>query len=229
MTTADFFAVIRRRWYVVVIGAVGVLVVAGLMASRSGVYTSRVDVVLIPTTASEDSDGTLISSSTDLIALAGLVERRVNAGVDTGAATNQDVPLAGTGIRSRTLIKLPNEGGQWNYNFSSPSLVVQTVGASEREAIRRRTDAVGTINQMLADVQAEEDVRPDQRVTSRTLPESPTVAYVSGRPKIAALGTAMIGMILTAIGTVLFDRIRRPRRVKHDDDESVTSANAVSA
>lgn len=229
MTTADFLAVIRRRWYVVVIGAIGVVVVAGLVASRSGVYTSRVEVVLIPTTGSEESGGTLISSSTDLIALAGLVERRVNDGVDTGAATNQDVPLAGTGIRSGTLIKLPNEGGQWNYNFSSPSLIVQTVGASEREAIERRTDAVDRINRMLAQVQSEEDVSADQMVTSRTLPESPTVAYVSGKPTVAALGTVLIGVILTAIGTVLFDRIRMSRRVKHDDDESVTSANAVSA
>lgn len=229
MTTADFLAVLRRRWYIVVIGVLGVLVVAGLVASRSGVYTSRVEVVLIPTTGSNEVGGTLISSSEDLIAMAGLVERLVNDEVDTGAATNQDVPLAGTGIRSGTLIRLPNDGGQWDYNFSSPSLIVQTVGASEGEVIERRTDAVNRINQMLAYVQTEENVSADQMVTSRTLPDSPTVAYVSGQPKVAALGTVMIGFILTAIGAVLFDRIRTSRRLKHDDHESLTSANAVSA
>jgi hypothetical protein len=229
VTTGDLLGIMRRRWYVVLGGLLVTLVLANLVVSRPGVYTTRVDVMLLPTASVETEAGgsTLVSSSEDLIAIAGLVERLVNAHREGSAATSQDVTLVGTGIRNGTLIKLPNSGGQWDYNFTSPMLSVQVAAPTAAEVLQRRTDAIADINRTLRELQLKEGAEPDEMMTTQVVARDAAVVYEIGHPKRAAVGVLAIGAALTVALAVALDHLlnRRHRRRRSRDRVTPTAAS----
>ena len=229
MTTTDLIDLLRRRWYIVLAGLIVALSIAYVVGSRPGVYSSRVEVVLMPPASAMETDVALINTSEAMIAAAGLVERTINAEADTRSLTSQNVTLVGAGIRRGTIIMQPNAGGQWDYNFTSPALIVEVAGPSRVEVIDRRTDAVARINTVLDDLQVSENVRVAQRITTRILPDSPRVTYATGYPTRAAVGVVALGFLLTVLAAVLVDRVCMFRRLRHADPSSTSPSGAVSA
>lgn len=206
MTTMDVLGALRRRWLVVLVGLALTAGVSALVLNRPGVYTSEVDVVLIaPRTAPEEAR-TLIVSSDDLIAAAGLVERLVNAGTEVSAATNQDVSLEGTGVRYGSVVRLPNSGGQWNFNVTSPTLNVQVAASSRAAAVERRDTALTRISDVVREIQRGEGVPRNQMITLRVVPQQAPVVHAVGHPLRAAATAALICCLLTAVASVVIDR-----------------------
>ncbi|QIX27853.1 hypothetical protein ncot_15590 [Nocardioides sp. JQ2195] len=215
MTTAECLIVLRRRWYLALGGLVVTAFLTFLLVGRPGVYTSRVDVALVaPRSAEQVTDTTLVDQSESLIATAGLVERLVNANTETSAATSQEVSLASTGVRDGTLVKLPNSGGQWDYNFTAPMLSVQVVGPDADEVLVHRESAVRDIKRELRRIQVGTD--PDQRITTQEIPVQAPVTYVTGHVSRVVVGGLLTGGLLTLALTILIDHrltLRRQRRV----------------
>lgn len=227
MTTAELLGVVRRRWYLVLLGVVATGVVAALIASKPGVYSTRVDVVFFPSQQSDPTDANTFSTSADVIAMAGLVEREVNADRETSALTSQDVSLSGTGIRNGTQIRLPNAGGQWDYNFNSPMLTVQSVGSSAEQVVAERTRAVEEITGKLRELQDQEGALPANRITTRVVPDYPKVTYSGGHPTRALAGVVVIGAGLTLTVTVTVDHLLLLRRRRKADRAGSPSAASV--
>ncbi|GCD91330.1 hypothetical protein [Nocardioides sp. LS1] len=219
MTSTDVLLTLLRRWYLVVPGLVLSAVCAVLVMSRPGVYTTEVQVILVGPKGALAEGTSLVSPEESLIAMAGLVEREVNAGVPPEAATSEGVPLEGRGVRDGTLISLPNAGGQWNYNYVSPILSVQVVGPTPDDVVARRTSAVARIDRTLYDLQAADGIGPSRMISSRVVPQDPPVLLANGRPTRAAAGILLIGLVVVTSLTLLADRAllgrrsRRSRRV----------------
>ena len=216
VTTADVIGAVRRHWFVALVCLALTILATGIASSRPGVYSTRVSVVLVAPHDVSNQRSTLISSSDTLIAMAGLLERTVNASQTKDPAPTQDVSLTGMGIREGTRITLPNSGGQWNYNFRSPSLTVQAVDTTPAAVIQRRDAAVEQIVQQLTDLQDADAVPQRRRISTSLVPEAAPVSYVHGKPLASGAVTAALGLGLTltfpALTDLMLARLRRRRR-----------------
>jgi hypothetical protein len=205
VTTATVFQSVLRRWYVTLLGlAATVLVVASMLTSK-GVYWSQVNVVFLPPHDATEQTG-LVSSSKSVIAMAGLVEREVNATRTMGASTSAQVQLTDTGVRHGSLVLLPNLGGQFDYNFAEPVLSVQAAGSTPAEVRRRRDAAVAEINGWLRRLQSRDGTVPSRMITTRLSPQAAPVLYNNGHPSRAAGVALFVGLGLTVTLSVALDR-----------------------
>jgi hypothetical protein len=205
MTTIDVLSAMRRRWYVAAVAMAGAALAMIWVTVLPGVYSTQVDVVFIPPPGGHEETA-FASSSSSLIAMAGLVEREVNHGTREGAATAAEVTLVGMGVHHGSLVLLPNTGGQWNYNFSMPLLSVQAVGSSPEEVRTRRDRLVGDINKTLHSLQAADGTEPDRMITTRSVPASAPVAYENGHRAWAVCVIAMLGLGVSAMLASVTDR-----------------------
>lgn len=210
MTTSDLLSLVLRRWYAVLAGVALTVVVAMLVLGRGGVYESQVDVRLLPPAKAATSG--VGNPNTDLVALAGLVERRVNGGRHDDRSVSAEVPLSGLGVRSGTRVLLPNLGGQWNHYFPDPVLRVQAVGPTPAAAADLLEERVVEINRVLEQLQADAAVPPRSRVGTRQVPDAPQVVYRSGSKKAAVAAVGVLGLALTLSLTVIADALLSHRR-----------------
>lgn len=206
MTTNDLCGILRRRWYVVVLGIALLAGALHVVASRPSVYSSQVDVVFLAPKSARYPN-VIEQTSASLIAIAGLIEREVNKGVDVPATASAAVTLAGEGVRDGHAISLPNTGGQWASDFSRPVLDVQVVGPSEAVVRERLASLVNTVERRLAALQAADRIPQINRVTASSAPASATVFRLDGNRKKAAAAALLLGAGLISIGTVSADRL----------------------
>jgi hypothetical protein len=212
VTTYGVFRALARRWYVLLLGIAATAYVASALLSRPGVYFVSGEVYLTaPASARVDGIG---DSSASLIAMAGLVEREVNADANVEEPVSPDVTLLGMGVRHGTQVTLPNSGGQWNYYFTRPVLLVQAVAGTSEEAQRLYDGLVAKVVDTLGEDQVADGIAEDSRVTTRLVPRTSVVEYADGYPSRAAAVVALLGLAATVVVSVLLDHvlIRRPRR-----------------
>lgn len=216
MTTNDLCGILRRRWYVVVLGLALLAGSVHVVASRAGVYWTQVDVVLLAP-KSERYPNVIEQTSSGVIAMAGLVEREINRGVHAPATASASVTLAGEGVRRGYSITMPNGGGQWADDFDRPVLDVQVVGESESEVRRRIAELTDLVAHTLAARQAADGVPQVNRITASSSPASPVVLRLEGSHKKAIVATLLLGGALTCVGAVAVDRLlsSRARRRRH--------------
>jgi hypothetical protein len=209
MTLGNVLRTLRTRWYVAAAGTLVTLVGVLVLSGRTGVYTTTADVQLIPP---ERMTGTGSPSPVvGLVALAGMVQREVGDDVHRTEPVSPDAPLAGLGVKSGTLITLPDSGGQWNHFFEVPALRVQTVAATAEEATRRRDDAIRSIEAKLLQIQAGDGVALPSRVTVRVVPKLAPVVHERGSVIRAGVAGVVLGLLLTVVATVQVDRLRHRR------------------
>ena len=223
MTLGDLIRTLWRRWYVTLAGVLMTAAVVLALLAHPGVYSSQVDVQLIPPTQPGATRSP--SPAGSLIALAGMIERRVGDDVDREEPVSPKASLSGLGVREGTMVTLPNSGGQWNYFFDSPLLRVQVVASSEADANRRRDRAVREIIRTLRHLQVADGVPVRQRVTTRLVPTRARVTYEGGSPDRAAAVTVLIGLAVTCAAAIRVDRFRRRRAhpPRSERDELATS------
>lgn len=218
MTTTDLCGILRRRWYIVVLGFALLAGALHVVVSRPSVYWSQVDVVILAP-KSVRYPNVIEQTSASLIAMAGLIEREVNKGVDTPATASASVTLAGEGVRDGHSITLPNTGGQWAANFDRPVVDVQVVGPSESAVRNKLASLVDTVEHRLAAIQAADQIPQITRITASSAPASATVFRLDGNRNKAAAATLLLGAGLIAVGAVGADRLlnalaRRRRHIR---------------
>lgn len=211
MTTLDVLRILARRRLVVALGVLLTLLVAWRVWVQPGVFSTTVDVYLVP------PDGQNVSRqvgdySAGLVAMAGLVETRVNARSTVIEPTSPDVSITSMGIYDGSTVVLPNTGSQFVLIFDSPKLRVRASGATSEAAADRLEQAVGRVRTELASVQDDESVPQSARVTAEIVPEQPGVAYNAGLPDRAVATTVGLGLGLTVALAVLVDRVLARRR-----------------
>ena len=213
MITSDIFTALRRRWYVVLLGLLATALVMVHVHDTSGVYSAQRNVRMVAP-GNIDDDNTLVRAPVSLIALAGLVDRRINGKDEMPATASPDVSLADRGVHHGSAIFLPNDGGQWTFQFNRPELIVQAAGSSPEEVMRRVQASVERIQRMLTTLQRDDAVAG--RVEARVVVPTSAIAYSRGRPMPALGASLLLGLGLTASAAVVVDRLagRRRRRVR---------------
>lgn len=231
MTTIQVLSIMRRRWYVVILGLVLLAAAVHITASRPGVYWSQADVVILAP-KSERYPNTIEQSSQSLVAMAGLVERDVNRGRTTTATSSAGVSLAGEGVRDGDAIKLPNGGGQWATNFDRPVLDIQVVGPDRAAVEAHMSSRVEDVIQALDARQDSLHVPEVTRITASVTPSTPQVFYLNGSPLKAVGAILLLGAGLIPTAAVLVDRLlnhSRSRRRRRGATALSSSATAGSA
>jgi hypothetical protein len=203
-------------WVVVILGAATTLWTLLGISRTAGVYWAQTDVVLIAP-ASAALPNTLPDRSDDLVALAGVLVRLVNDGQVDIATASPDVTIVGEGVRDGWSVTLPNDGGQWTYNFERPVLDVQVVAATPDRAVSRMSELLARIERSLMAMQRDAGVGEANIVQMAMSPSPANVSYVGGSHLRAMAGAGILGTVLTVSAAVLIDRrvlgFDRPRRV----------------
>lgn len=212
MTTAGLLAALRRRWYVVVLGAIATVLVTSSVIRVPGVYWTQVDVVFLPP-SNPNAGNVLEGESEGLIHFAAVVDRAFNGEPHGARLSSASASLYGAGVRDGYSVALVDTGGQWRSAFSRPVLSVEVVG-SDRDAVAADLDAiVARIDRIVVDQQKKRGTPTESWITTELAPSVPVIAYVSGSGTRALGGIGLLGAGLTllAVGT-LERRVREGER-----------------
>jgi hypothetical protein len=211
LTVWDLLESSRRRWSFALLGVILTVALSMQVYRAQGVYLAQVNVLfLLP--ASGLAPNALQVSNRSLVDTAGILQRAVGGPLSDAHPVSGAVTLAGEGLRHGYLVRLPNNGGQWENNFDEPMLSVQSVGTSVSESLT-------SINSVLSRIQAELNLRQKTaKVDSRNLirtqlsPQQPAIYYLTGNPKRSVAITIVLGIGLTCAGVVILDRQMMNRR-----------------
>jgi hypothetical protein len=210
VTPWDVLSAMRRRWYVVLSGAVATMLAALWVTSLPGVYHAQLDVVFMWPQGHQHAN-TFQYGSQSLIDTAGVVGAIVGGSASGAQPVSDTVTLVGEGITHGYSVRLPNAGGQWAINFTSPVLDVQASGSSPAEVQRTLATVVARINTVLHEQQADEGVPAELMIRTRLSPPTPQVLYGKGSRVRAIAATFLIGCGITAAAALATDRRLRTR------------------
>ncbi|KHL01229.1 hypothetical protein LK10_17620 [Sinomonas humi] len=116
--------------------------------------------------------------------------------------------LAGAGVRNGYTVVLPNSGGQWSQTYDQPELAVEAVAASPDRARSEVQSLLQQIDSFAALLQARQNVPLVSRVTTSTASIAIDDTGVSTSTRIRGiLGLAALGLLLSILGAVSFDRV----------------------
>lgn len=139
---------------------------------------------------------------------AGIVQHDVIKESTQGGTSSASVTLVDQGVLDGTMVRLPNVGGQWAYNYAEPVLDVQAVADSPAEVARRMNDLEHAIEAALARRQDEAGVDKFDRITVQASPSSLEVQYRSGDRRRALAIIVLLGVGTTLSAVVIADRKR---------------------
>jgi hypothetical protein len=216
MTTAELFALVARRWYVVLAAlAIAALVVLNLR-DRPPVYWTEAEVTLVnPRTFGDANE--LTGSPKSLISMAGLVVADVEPR-DGVPAVSDRVDLPGLGVRDGWMVRLPNQGGQWEPDYSRPVVDVQVVAPTPARASSELRRLVEVVRRDLDQRQASDGVAPEARMRASASLDRVRIVEMSGSRTRASVMVLLLGSGGGLLGAWLLDaavqalRSRRSRR-----------------
>lgn len=200
MTSGEFFALMLKRWYVLLLGIGLTLMVAWSMGHRPGVYWSQVNVVLLSPT-SQDFPNELEDPPYALAPLASLIVADFN-GVDRPLLTAaSDTTLYGEGEREGVLVRMPNHGNQWRPLYTTPTIDVQVVDSSPEAVSNEVDNVISELDQLLTERQNALGVDQFSRATIIASPTDPPIYYVSGSRArtFGAIGAAGLATTIAAV------------------------------
>lgn len=227
MTTNELSGILRRRWYVVLLGLALLAGAFAHVSSRPGVYWAQTDVVILAPKSARYPN-VIEQTSQSLISMAGLIERDVNKGIAAPATSTSSVTLAGEGERDGHAVKLPNEGGQWANNFDRPVLDIQVVGPDPVAVKEKLNSLVGVVTDELKARQDELNVPVASRITASSAPAVPAVFYLSGSRSKALGATLLLGAGLIAASTVGADRLLNARSRRRREHATIPPAGVLA-
>jgi hypothetical protein len=207
VTVWDLLAACRRRWPMLMVGLFLTTAIGVWVKNEPGVYWAQTDVIFLAPTSSRFPNS-LSTGSESLIMTAGIVEHEVTQGSSLNATSSASVTLVDQGVRDGTMIRLPNIGGQWAYNYAQPVLDVEAVASSPSEVVQRMDDMQSAIQVALDRRQDQAGVDQFNRITVQASPASVDVEYRGGDRRRAVVVTGLLGMALTLGAVVIADRRR---------------------
>ncbi|MHC5797835.1 hypothetical protein ACVXZ4_16940 [Lacisediminihabitans sp. FW035] len=205
MTLNGFLRSLGRRWYVLAVFAALTALGGFLAVKASGVYWTRVTVVLLAP-ASLDNQNTLRSPTESLIDFAAVLERQVNGNHAQPRFSFSSATLYGAGVRDGYKVSLQNDGGQWSDSFTQPVLDVEVVSPTKGGAETRLREVIDRIDTLVQSRQVDASVPSNQMITTLQSPSPASVSHIGGS-RVRALGAvALVGAISGIAVTLLFDR-----------------------
>lgn len=215
MTIIDLAVLLWRRWYVVLFGAVVcAIAIFTLLLPRTSYAVRGSVLMLAPDAVSESRQVPLIDLGAELSPFALAVEQAVNNSVPIVRMRSIEATLAGTGVREGTSAVVPNRGGQWNYYFPVPELMVQAVAPSADEAARLYEAEVRRVQSVAESLQKRAGVRKKARIQGIPKVADPPINYVGttrgGRARAAA-ATLLLGAGLTLLAAFGWDQMAMRR------------------
>ncbi|GAA1788817.1 hypothetical protein GCM10009748_24340 [Agromyces lapidis] len=204
----DLVARLGRRWYVLVAGVLLTGLALVVVLSVTPTYFAHVHVVFVPPASSEQN--ILVRPTDSLVNLAGVVARSVQSG-GSAQPVSAEVTLLGEGETEGFLVRQPNRGGQWQYEFVEPVIDVQAVGATPDEAMASLDRALAEIDAATTELQDAQGVPESARVVTTLNPSTPQLESQSGSRVRAVTATVLIGVILTLSAAGLGGAV--PRRL----------------
>jgi hypothetical protein len=212
MIIREVFAVLARRWYVVVTVVVSAVLLIGVMGSAREVYWTQVDLVFLPPSRPNEPGNALEGSDESLVFFAAAVEKMVNAGHPPLILASPEATLYGAGVERGSSIVLPNAGGQWQTNFNQAVLTVQVVDVSLPAAQERLRDTLAKVRHVVESRQEMAGVRTSAAIRVQASPEEPQFILVTGSRKRAILGMLVLTTGVAVAGSLLTDRMMTPTR-----------------
>jgi hypothetical protein len=207
MTVYDLVLACRRQWIVLPVGLALTFLILWRGIAPPAVYYSQANIVLfVP--ASTRYPNSLEASSGSLIVLAGNLQQEINRSDRNLAAASTSVTLVDQGEYRRTLVRVPDTGGQWSHNFPQPVLDVQVTGQDPAFVKTEMQRCINRITDLLKAKQIEAKVAQRNLIRARVSPPNPAVYRMSGDPKAAGAIGAVIGLTLTLVSAALLDRVR---------------------
>ena len=190
---------------------VAVLVLAGgllVVRDDQGVWAGRVVLTAVAPSGGGTGRG-LTAGGPTLVDFAALVERQYVGASQPDRFASDTATLAGSGVTEGSRVLLANAGGQWADNFSSPSIIVESVSHDRGRALRMLGDAIAGLDDRAAALQQQEGVVSDNQIALLASPARPEVQLQHGS-KARALAAVLALSALAAIATAWI--IRRSRR-----------------
>ena len=217
---------VRRQWALAVVGML--LTAAGLYwtSTVSGVYYQQVRVVFLPP-AAPNSPNRYQHMSGSVILTADRVARELGLDPRSPQPVSPLVTIVDQGIRRGSIVRLPNTGGQWAYNYEDPVLDVQVAGATPAEVTATSREIVHRIRQRMLTDQVAAGVPSALRIETTLSPPAAPILYARGSSGRAAGAVLVIGLMCTVIGIVLADRSPRWAKVRSFSPRSRTNPVTV--
>lgn len=199
MTFRDVVRAMLRRWYV----SVGVLAIgAALTTALLGLprlYTTKTVVIFTLSGASSfmPDNGTLNESVIDF---ASTVAKEVNDPSSPQYAS-VDAPFYGAGVRQGTMVRVPNNGGQWTpTSFSSATIEIQIV-SPDAAWVRAQQNAV--LKQIKSRTQQQQELTASSsgRITATVEPLTTEISQVapSKTTKLMAIAAPGLASVIVSV------------------------------
>lgn len=210
MTIWTLARAMRRQWPLVVAGVLLTLVGLAWAARVPGVYYRQVRVVFLPPPAA-DSPNRYQQLSGTVVLTADRVARELGLDPKSPQPVSPLVSVVDQGIREGSIVRLPNTGGQWAYDYEDAVLDVQVAGSTPDQVVRTSNALVARIQQRMLDDQAAARVPLRLRILTTQSPPAPPVLYAKGSPARAFAAIGVLGLMGTVVAVVLLDRWSRRR------------------
>ncbi len=202
---SDVLGMLRRRWLVVLVGmvlVVGAMSAAYLKAPTSYQATGQLLLLLPPQASGSDSPtNPYLNLDPGLATAAALIASTMNA-------PESQRLVAEAGHTASYAITLSPETG--------PLLVITTEGADPQQAIGTRDEVIRRLQAELERIQNEENAPRRQFIHTRTNGTFNEAEVLTGDRTRAVAAVGAVGMVLTLMVVVGWDRWRaaRPRRTR---------------
>jgi len=218
VTTLQLLRILRRRWYVLVVGVVCSVAALLVFSKSERVYFAQTDVVF-QAPGAPTMPGLNSGFSESLNYFAGIVERTVNKGSESVRLSSPTATLYGIGVHQGRSVVLADRGGQWSHVFDRPVVSVQVVDSSPERVAAGMAAAVSEIATTAESMQSASGAPSASRITVTTTPEQPEIVSFGQTSASRAKGVASmasVGFGLTATVACLLDRyaLRHRRRTR---------------
>lgn len=207
MTVWDLLSSCRRQWGLLLIGLVLTTGVGWWVKHVPGVYFAQTQVIFLAPTSTRFPNS-LNTGSASLIMTAGIIEHEMTQGSTQNTTSSASVSLVDQGVNDGTMVRLPNIGGQWAYNYAQPVLDVQAAASTPEEVRRRMEELQQAIKMALDRRQDAAQVDQFNRITVQASPVAVDVVYRGGDRGRALIVTTIVGGGVTLSVVVLAERRR---------------------
>jgi hypothetical protein len=228
MVYLDLWRVVRRRWWVLLLGML--ITVTGCYAVQRtpGVYWAYTRVIFLPPVA-PGQENPIAPDSSSLIPLAGIIQDEIYKGSPPLGSNGQDVTLVDQGVYDGWSVRLPNSGGQWATNYAEPVLIVQASGPSAQVVQTRMYDLFDEITRLVADHEDADGVSTTSRVDFTLSPAAVAVQYSNGHRSRALAIIVLVGVGLSLAACIVADRVLPTRRRRGETNDGIGDARVRNA
>lgn len=203
MFLSDMAGVLRRRWYVILAGAV-LTAASVLPAARTEDRFLATEVLMIQPPVSHYAPNPVTGLYPSIAITAAAVANRLNT------ADSREM-FRGKGVTGDYRFEPRNTGTRQQPRYVIGSMSISTVTAGEEDGLREIKVLRSTFEQELDAMQDEWSVKKDLRITVAPL-VPPSATLLPHSPFRSAMGVGLLGVLLSAAVAMWTDEAARRRR-----------------